>query len=164
MGDDIFSLPYSFNLFWSVWWLLQEQGLLKSIKKKQPHLSLRKLINITVNKCWKFFLLTNSVFLCRNSASYSLSHLEDISKDHFLKTEEWEVSDTSSSLDLLLQVQRLLVSRIFPLDGEGQVPTMGTEKGRQWKISIIYGISICLHDLAYLVAVNSWTCLYPRVL
>uniref|UniRef100_K1QJL9 Putative E3 ubiquitin-protein ligase HERC2 n=1 Tax=Magallana gigas TaxID=29159 RepID=K1QJL9_MAGGI len=66
--------------------------------------------------------------LLRNSASYSLSHLEDISKDHFLKTEEWEVSDTSSSLDLLLQVQRLLVSRIFPLDGEGQVPTMGTEK------------------------------------
>ncbi|XP_065932279.1 E3 ubiquitin-protein ligase HERC2 isoform X6 [Magallana gigas] len=69
--------------------------------------------------------------LLRNSASYSLSHLEDISKDHFLKTEEWEVSDTSSSLDLLLQVQRLLVSRIFPLDGEGQVPTMGTEKELQ---------------------------------
>lgn len=88
---------------------------------------------------------------CRNSASYSLSHLEDISKDHFLKTEEWEVSDTSSSLDLLLQVQRLLVSRIFPLDGEGQVPTMGTEKGGQWKISIIYSISICLHDLACLI-------------
>lgn len=99
----------------------------------------------------KFFTPIILVGRCRNSVSYSLSHLEDISKDHFLKTEEWEVSDTSSSLDLLLQVQRLLVSRIFPLDGEGQVPTMGTEKGGQWKISIIYSISICLHDLACLI-------------
>lgn len=101
----------------------------------------------------KFFTPIIRVDRGRNSASYSLSHLEDISKDHFLKTEEWEVSDTSSSLDLLLQVQRLLVSRIFPLDGEGQVPTMGTEKGGQWKISIIYSISIhvCLHDLACLI-------------
>lgn len=99
----------------------------------------------------KFFTPIILVDRGRNSSSYSLSHLEDISKDHFLKTEEWEVSDTSSSLDLLLQVQRLLVSRIFPLDGEGQVPTMGTEKGGQWKISIIYSFSICLHDLACLI-------------
>lgn len=132
-------------------WLLQEQASLKYEEKKQPHLSLRKWIIITVNKTLEIFLITNFIFLCRNSASYSLSHLEDISKDHFLKTEEWEVSDTSSSLDLLLQVQRLLVSRIFPLDGEGQVPTMGTEKGGQWKISIIYSFSICLHDLAFLI-------------
>jgi hypothetical protein len=56
--------------------------------------------------------------------------LEDISKDHFLQAEEWDPCDTSPSLDLLLQVQRLLVSRIFPLDGEGPLLTTGTEKGK----------------------------------
>lgn len=95
----------------------------------------------------KYFILIILVGRCRNSVFYFLFYLEDIFKDYFLKTEEWEVSDIFFFLDFLFQVQRFLVFRIFFLDGEGQVFIMGTEKGGQWKIFIIYSFSICLYDL-----------------
>nr|XP_022328228.1 E3 ubiquitin-protein ligase HERC2-like isoform X2 [Crassostrea virginica] len=100
--------------------------------------------------------------LLRNSASYSLSHLEDISKDHFLKAEERDVCDTSPSLDLLLQVQRLLVSRIFPLDGEGPMPTVGTEKELQFlgagSLLRKYMLLLCNHVALILPQATSLAC------
>ena len=63
----------------------------------------------------------------RNSSSHSLSKLEDLSPENLLKSEEGEAVDTSPSLDLLLQVQRLLVSRIFPRDSDSVA--VGLESG-----------------------------------
>lgn len=37
-----------------------------------------------------------------------------MSRDPLLKNEELDFTDTSASLDLLLQFQRLLVARLFP--------------------------------------------------
>ncbi|XP_061183765.1 E3 ubiquitin-protein ligase HERC2-like isoform X1 [Saccostrea echinata] len=104
--------------------------------------------------------------LLRNSASYSLSHLEDISKDHFLKTEEWDVRETSPSLDLLLQVQRLLVSRIFPLDGEGPLLTTGTEKELQFlgagSLLRKYILLLCNHISVILPQATSLACISSK--
>lgn len=42
-----------------------------------------------------------------------MSKLQDIARDGVMKIEE-DIAETSPSLDLLLQFQRLLIARIFP--------------------------------------------------
>ncbi|KAL5011340.1 hypothetical protein ScPMuIL_009891 [Solemya velum] len=51
--------------------------------------------------------------LLRNSSTHSMSKLQDIARDGVMKIEE-DIAETSPSLDLLLQFQRLLIARIFP--------------------------------------------------
>ncbi|XP_048243824.1 E3 ubiquitin-protein ligase HERC2-like isoform X1 [Haliotis rufescens] len=51
--------------------------------------------------------------LLRNSSTHTLSKLQDVSRDSTLKSPDAEPVETSPSLDLLLQFQRLLVSKIF---------------------------------------------------
>ncbi|XP_052077229.1 E3 ubiquitin-protein ligase HERC2-like isoform X2 [Mytilus californianus] len=52
--------------------------------------------------------------LLRNSSTHTSSRLYNISGDNILKVDEMDLTETSPSLDLLLQVQRLIVSHIYP--------------------------------------------------
>ncbi|KAK6172413.1 hypothetical protein SNE40_016067 [Patella caerulea] len=51
--------------------------------------------------------------LLRNSSTHSLSKLQDIARSNNGKSPDGEQKETTPSLDLLLQFQRLLISKIF---------------------------------------------------
>ena len=59
-------------------------------------------------------LLTLDLVFFRNSSSHSQSRLHDLSRNGVLKVEECATKESSPSLDLLLQFQRLLIARVFP--------------------------------------------------
>ena len=61
----------------------------------------------------------------RNSSTHSSSRLYSISGDNILKVDEVDLTEASPSLDLLLQVQRLIVSHIYPHEDSA-----ATEKGK----------------------------------
>lgn len=62
--------------------------------------------------------------LYRNSSTHSLSQLHNLDRDSLLKIDDTDTKEASPSLDLLLQVQRLMVARIFPKDADKQPATM----------------------------------------
>lgn len=70
----------------------------------------------------------------RNASSHTLQRLQMLARDNSVKIEELEDPDGSTSLDLLLRFQRLLMSRLYPL-GQGQVtnnqwPTISSDPGK----------------------------------
>ncbi|XP_021378315.1 E3 ubiquitin-protein ligase HERC2-like isoform X2 [Mizuhopecten yessoensis] len=65
--------------------------------------------------------------LLRNSSTHSLSQLHNLDRDSGLKMDDTDSKEASPSLDLLLQVQRLLVARIFPQEMDKQLFAMEIE-------------------------------------
>lgn len=47
--------------------------------------------------------------------------MQDLSRDSMHKLDEIDIAETSTSLDLLLQFQRLLIARLFPREGENEL-------------------------------------------
>ncbi|KAK3100706.1 hypothetical protein FSP39_024049, partial [Pinctada imbricata] len=102
--------------------------------------------------------------LLRNSLSHSLSKLEDLSQESMLKTEEGDSSDMSPSLDLLLQVQRLLVSRIFPRDHESLAAGLDSEAEMLGAGALLrkYVSLLCNHVTTILPRAASLACISSK--
>ncbi len=66
---------------------------------------------------WIYPITSSSVY--RNACSQTVQQLQDLSRDPAAKLEEIpdpEQETSSTSLDLLLRFQRLLVAKLFPLE------------------------------------------------
>ena len=69
--------------------------------------------------CRDKLITTNFRLIFRNTCSQSVQQLQDLSRDPVSKLQEIPDPDSepwSTSLDLLLRFQRLLVAKLFPLE------------------------------------------------